>query len=413
MKFSGKVALFALLTIAVQSLCSLNAMDDSPDRTGNPLLKNEYGTMGTTSPRGILKFPAADETTPLTGEAITREASRILTDNQRLFTTSSMAQAGRRVHYTTLGGILNAHDEIGRLVQSANNQGGLRNTALIPSDTFTALQKLEKALRKMIHLTWGALMLEGEDLVRFRAEKSAPYLYGKRGFEGTYKAWYGAIKETQTRPATVYSFPDDGNTHIYVAQIRQIADAVDIDLDAQINLHFHPIEKEFRKKMAEAYIEEFPGTPMEQAYVCMLKILAERKSGASSLHATPERGSVNAADSSSDTPQQRLLGDIIPVRNELKFKLLMNEGTAASLDGGQTRQLIIDIANRLSGSGRPATVSASLLGAGDDSDGGEGKEADELIAPRRDPFMHRDFLRIPYGSPLKPTTTAGYMASQA
>ncbi|MBY0281521.1 MAG: hypothetical protein K2W94_05110 [Alphaproteobacteria bacterium] len=442
MKFLRKTTLFALLTITAQSLCSLHAMDETTDRNAkDPLLTNQVGALvGVSKDSGT--FPnVVDPATPLKKPTkaqftkagdVTTEATRILGEGHRLFTTSSLRTTGRQVHYTTLGGILNIHDELENLVNGAKVYGDLRT--LIAADTFTSLQKLERGIRKMIHLIWGALMLEGDDLTQFREEKSAPYLFNREGFERTYKTWYGQVKETETRPATVYSFPDNSDPRIYVQQIRTIAELLNIDLDARLTLPFHPVEKEFRKKMAEAYVEDHPSATLDEAYTCMLRILAERKSTASSHNGSPVPSTSPVSGMAStanpllvgETPLQKLLEELIPVRNKMKFYLIMDPTTATKLDGGETRQLIHNIVSRLNGDAgsasllqtdgaltSPSGTRTDRTSANASVDDVVDSEVENITKPQRDPFMHPDLVSRPYGSPLKPITTAGYRGSQA
>jgi hypothetical protein len=77
-------------------------------------------------------------------------------------------------------------------------------------------------------------------------------------------------------------------------------------------------------------------------------------------------------------------------RNHLKFRLFMNEGTARSIDEGRTRQLIINIVNRLNG----------IVSAVPPATKGMVTSADETTL-EIDPFSHRDFISIPYGTPIK------------
>lgn len=434
MKFLKKTIIITLLGTGIYPINSLFAMMDpsTPDRgLTASLLKTSGAPRSNPSSPGRLSLNlVVDEATPLTGGAITVEADRLV--KKLVFTTNSMS-VRRREHYTSLALILDTHDEIGRLVQSARSSGdkGLRNTALISSEAFTDLQKLEKALRKMIHLTWGALMLEGEDLERFRAVKSAPFLYDKRGFEGTYKS-FGRVKETKARPVTVYSFPDSGDTYRYVRQIREIATELGIDLTANINLHFHPVEKKFRKKMAEAYHEEFPDTSVEEAYLCMLKIIRFRPENplitpgvspvltdegedgfgiAGTPKITPGRRTP-ATSFASVSPDEKFSTDLPAIRNKIKFNLFMDETIAASIDGGRTRQLILNIVNRLSGIVAPPTFQART-GTMTPRQQTDSKAGDDDIGIEWDPFTHPAFVSIPYNTPLKPTTTAAYRASEA
>ena len=377
---------FALLPLMVQNLWS---MDDYTRMPPSPLrglaAEKPAGSPGKTTPlldkRERSSFGATDVAS--LGD-ITAEARRL--SNLVIFTTNAL-QRGKSIT-TSLNKILDAHDELIRLLESAKAmKSDITNKKVIPKDIFNHLKVQEKALRKVIHLTWGALMLHDEgDIGEFRKEKKAPFLFNGQGFE-----------QKTPRELTRYSFPDRGDTRVYVAQIREISRILNIDMNAEFNLHFDPIAKEIRKKMVKAYEEDTRTNG--DGYLCMRSLLMPGRSESvggydeSGPSKSVDRGSVESPDPISSDEMSR-------ASNLIKFKLFMNEFIAREIDGGRARTLILRINDRLRGSPDAAhglstdgvVMESRVVGASIATSLEEGKDQDEdgspLVLAGSDPFNH-------------------------
>lgn len=404
MKFLKKAMFFALLPLIVQNLWG---MDD-------------YTKIPPTPPRAVARPSSPSKTTPLldkTGRSsfgatdvfpltdITAEARRL--SDVHIFTTNALH---RNRITTSLNKMLGAHDDLIRLLESAKAMRlDITNKKVISKDTFNHLKIQEKALRKMIHLTWGALMLHDEgDIGEFRKEKKAPFLFDGQGFE-----------QKKPRELTRYSFPDKGDTRVYVAQIREIARILNIDMNAEFNLHFDPIAKEIRKKMVKAYEEDTRTTG--DGYLCMRSLLRPGRSESVGGHDEPRPSKSGGRGSVGSLSDPLSSDEMSRAANLVKFKLFMNETIAREIDGSRVRALILRINDRLRGAYN-ATEGLSADGVVIESRAAgaprleEGKDQDEdgspLVLAGSDPFNHPAFEALPFGTPFKPITTSAYSSSE-
>ncbi|MBY0281519.1 MAG: hypothetical protein K2W94_05100 [Alphaproteobacteria bacterium] len=312
---------------------------------------------------------------------------------------------------TTLGEILTFHDDLSSLITRAESMGISISEDSFSKDVFEALQAHEKSLRKMIHLIWGPLMIDkdcAEDVNVFMKPESSPFLFQRKGFE-----------VSSSRPSATYSFPYQNDSRVHVAQIREIVRILDIDLDATLYLPFDP-KIGLRSAMARDYFSSkypngsVPESEKRQAamsfYFCMLDILKAVNESDDSTESEGSRSPLSSTNTGFD------LHTLKTARGQIKFKIFMGQDTARALDGGETRQLILKIVNRLQGDVEPTSLSGSSApGAGTGKAGASSNrsEADDLASSGQDLFMHVNLLPIPYGSALKPTTTAGYRNNQA
>ncbi|MBY0281520.1 MAG: hypothetical protein K2W94_05105 [Alphaproteobacteria bacterium] len=342
-------------------------------------------------------------------EETVKEQAKTIIGKEVFATVSDANKPGIRTQ-TTLNTLLTAHDELSALVANGlklnkelSNGTAFKDTNdLFLTSRFTKLKQREKSLRIIINLIWGGFMI---DTTADKAVATNPHLrsshllFQGKGFEG---------EQSSDFQSPGYSFYDDGNSATHVAQIRFIAEAMGIDCNALFYLPFDPNDNGTADTIASSFagiIDE--NGPKGNTGFCVLDILKLRKSMSDADEADEMKSSSSATDSGMDA-QSGALAELEMLRNQIKFDLLMDESVAKKLDKGKTRQLVLMIANRLQGS--DVSVSSTRGDAGASSDK---NSSGDLASPSRNPFAHSEFINMPFGTHLKPTTKAGYMAADS
>jgi|GEM_PF-6047415 len=329
---------------------------------------------GTTSGLSRITIPNLESIENIRAEAA--KLARLEIFSQNAITRSAEVK-------TSIQKILKAYEDFNQLAAAASGQqGGIKKA--IPQKMFATLKKQERALRKVISLIWGGLMLkDAQDIETFKGAKSAPFLFNGKGFEG--------VSADERQPKT-YSFSDAGNTDIHVAQIKAILEEVGYNLETEISLPFHPIETPTRKKMAKQYHEAHQQEPAENLYGFMFGYFKDKpvlvkeqprtmspipsQLDTTSIHSTSTKGSLLNVSFSDHGPQIITEDALMNAANHQKFMAIVN---SKFRKGNPAYDLILKINNRL-----------------DPSESSEDK------------FNNPTFNDIAFGTTLKPITTAAY-----
>jgi hypothetical protein len=320
-----------------------------------------------------------------------------------IFTATTDTKNPKIKTRTTLNNILTAHDELLALIQSSSSlSSGIHNTTAFPRDLFQALQQKERSLRVMINLIWGSFMIDNahdRNVDLYITPRRTPFLFQGKGFEN---------KQGLPYQASSYSFPDDGNSATHVAQIRYIAKAMGIDLDATLSLPFDPQK------------QEVAGS---QSSFCILNILKLKEDSDNEENAVDgyESASTTGFDDSDDdddnekekkaksiatlsTSSSLDPAELKRIRDYVKFNLVMEKLKTEYPDSHQYSAKIVE---RIQGA--QATVNTVPF-----SEKAENSPfPDENAQLTEEMLGHHTYLAVPFGSPLKPTTVSMYMQSQA